>query len=78
MIGSAVGSYTQSFNANNQRVFNSKNHLNKVEMMYNKFKYLPVYLVRNDQNVPRFWNVKNIPNNNNVTLNAINEYVGYL
>ena len=78
VIGSAVGSYTQSFNANNQRVFNSKNHLNKVEMMYNKFKYLPVYLVRNDQNVPRFWNVKNIPNNNNVTLNAINEYVGYL
>ena len=78
VIGSAVGSYAGSFNKNNQNVFNKKTKNEKSQMMYNKFKHLPVNLARTKFHVPTYWNVNKIPNGKTVTMEAIDEYLNYL
>ena len=78
VIGSAVGSYAQSLNGNNKDAFSLLSKSNKSKQMWNKFKYLQLYMTKTKYNQPWYYNVRQLPNGKRVTMEAIEEYLNYL
>ena len=77
VIGAAVGSYVKSLSSENKQKFKEYSLMDRINMIYNKFKRYPVYVGGIDE-YPMFYNVDALPNGEVVTKEAISEYLNYI